>query len=821
MTNDTGHGLSTGNGRGPRGGVILRLVRWLSPLPNPLRWGALARRLVPRAGAVALLVSAALFLHSLDGELHTPGPSHLLLDRRGAYLGEVPGGNDAFGYWPLPAALPEKLVVATLETEDRSFYEHGGVSLPAVARAAWQNATNGRVISGASTIAMQVARLQHPKSRSALAKLREAAEARLLVARHGHDKVLRQYLTLAPYGNRTHGAARAARLYFDKPLEDLSWLQAAYLAALPQQPGRMSPWTKDGQARALKRARAILYRLRDRELIDDNALQVALKSDLLLAPRPRRRPEAMHAVLALSKGLAGPGVVHHTTLDLEVQRLTHRALTANLERLRGQGAGNTAGLVVDLPTGDVLAYVGSADYFDEERRGAIDYLDTRRSPGSTLKPFIYAMALERGTHTAATEVPDTQVSFPLPGGRVYVPENITHNFLGPMLLRQALGNSRNIPALRVLSDVGVDRAVELFERGGVKGVRYEPDAYGLALAIGALHLTPKELATLFTALAHQGETVPLRFFADAPARAGARLVSREAALLTAHILADGEARRPGFSAGGPLDFDYPVAIKTGTSQGNRDAWAAAFSDRLLVVTWVGNHDWRRMHLASGATAAAPALHAVMDAVMPLRAPSRPYATAFPLPPGAVTREVCALSGRRPGPGCTHLKSEYFIPGTEPVEPCPFHVDVPVDVRTGLLAGPGCPRELVVTRPMLRLPEAYAPWARRQHLAIAPTTPSPLCAPDEGPRAVAIREPVTRSRYLFDPDTPRELSTVRFAAAVSPPTEDVVWLVDGTPVAKTGYPHELRWPMEKGRHVVRAAMARSGEVSEPVMVVVED
>ena len=540
--------------------------------------------------------------------------------------------------------LPEKVVVTTLETEDRYFYEHGGVHLPSIARALWQNVRNRRVISGASTIPMQVARLQHPKSRTLWGKAREAVEAMLLVRSHGHDKLLRQYLTLAPYGNRCHGVVRAARLYFDKPAEDLSWLQAAYLAALPQQPGRMTPWTSEGHYLALKRARRILQQLNARGVISNDDLHIALNSDLHVVPKPRSHPEAMHAILALARDVKGSAeVVHHATLDFDVQRIAQRALEDNLRRWRKAGAGNTAGVVVDLPTGDILAWVGSADYFDAQARGAIDYLSTKRSPGSALKPFIYAMALERGTHTAATELADTPVEFEAAKGGAWVPENIGHNFLGPMLLREALGNSRNIPALRVLSDVGVDQTVAMLDHAGVKGVRYAPDAYGLSLAIGGLHVTPLELASLYTALANRGETIPLRRWLDAPRAPGVRVVSTEAAMLTAHILADPKARRPGFPAGSALDFDYAVGIKTGTSQGYRDAWASAFSDRLLVVVWVGNHDWRRMNQASGATAAAPAVHQILEAVMPRRARHQAVALEFPLPAGLVERRgVCAV-----------------------------------------------------------------------------------------------------------------------------------------------------------------------------------
>jgi penicillin-binding protein 1C len=301
-----------------------------------------------------------------------------------------------------------------------------------------------------------------------------------------------------------------------------------------------------------------------------------------------------------------------------------------------------------------------------------------------------------------------------------------------------------------------------------------------------------------------------------------RVVSTDAAMLTAQILSDPKARRPGFPAGGALDFDYAVSIKTGTSQGYRDAWASAFSDRLLVVAWVGNHDWRRMNLASGATAAAPAVHRILEEAMPTRARHQAVALEFPLPKGMVERKVCALSGRLPGRHCTHTKTEYFIPGTEPTESCPFHVSVAIDVRNGLRAGPSCPARFVAKRQMLALPETYAPWARRQGLAIAPTAESPLCPTSfSAERRVTIREPRSMSRFLFDPDTPPELSTVRLSASVTPMTEEIVWLVDNEPIARVGYPHEVRWPLRPGQHTIRARLAHSGDVSPPVTIVVDD
>lgn len=775
--------------------------------------------------ALAVVVAAgAWFASSLRDGLLGYEPSRLILDRRGQYLGEVPGAGGELGYWPVPYVLPERIVQATLATEDRHFYEHPGVYLPSVGRALKQNVRNLRIISGASTLAMQVARMQTPGERTAWHKMREAVEALLLVHAHGHEKVLRQYLAIAPYGNRVHGVARASRLYFDKPVEDLSWAQAAFLAGLPQLPGRMNPYTRDGLRRALKRSHRILRAMHAQGIITREELDQALHADLGMVRRPQRMPEALHAVLEWSELARNRSqTISTATLDLEIQSKVAHILRHNLNQLDGSGAGNTAALVVDTETGDVLAYVGSRDFFSAEHRGAIDFVKQRRSPGSTLKPFIYGLALEKGIVTAATELADTPMDVRVENGRSYVPENINHSFLGPMLLREALGNSRNIPALRVLEQVGVEPTLRFLEKAGVGGISYEPDRYGLGLAIGNLHVTLEELAGLYMVLAHEGETRPLRRFTDEPMAASQRLMTREAAQLVRHILADPLARRPSFPVGSALDYPYAVAVKTGTSQGYRDAWAAAFSDRLLVVVWVGNHDWRRMRGVGGLYGSAGAVHEILEAVMPEWRPYRPVLDSFPPPAGALAIDVCPLSGRLAGPECPHRKSEWFVPGTAPTQTCPFHTPVKLDRRNGLLAGPTCPAREVVTRVMLSLPEDYEQWARRQHLDIAPLRESPLCPsrPEEVEPKVAIREPKGLVRLLYDPDTPASASTLRLAADVTPSTEPIVWMVDGVPVATVTYPHEFRWSLRPGQHVITAAMVHRHQVSQPVTVVVED
>jgi len=790
------------------------------------------RRLVLVADCLTVVaVGLACFISCLDSGLHAPRESLLVLDRAGRYMGEVPAADGEIGYWALPVRLPEKILAATLETEDRHYFDHGGVHLPSVLRALWQDLAACRIISGASTIAMQVARMQNPGSRGLVRKIKEAAEAELLISKHGHDRVLRHYLTIAPYGNRIHGIVRAARYYFDKPTQDLSWLQAAFLAGLPQAPGRMDPHKPAGLWRARKRARHILKTLRARGRIDERELTQELGSDLQLVQKPQRSDDALHAVLRvcrMARSRSGP--ILRSTIDLGMQSEVAWILRQNLSGLRERGAGNTAAMVVDSVSGEVLAYMGSADYFDDEHRGAIDYGSTKRPPGSALKPFVYGLALAAGNYTAASELPDIRVEFDRQGGRVYLPRNITHNYLGPMLFREALANSRNIPALRVQAAVGVDNTLDFFRRAGVAAISMDPDRYGLGLVLGNLQVTLEELVGLYGILANDGRTLDLRWFVDDEPQSTRRLLPPGVAQLITNILSDPLARMPSFPRGNALEFDYALAAKTGTSQGYRDAWALGFSDRLLVGVWLGNHDWRRMNHLGGLYGAGGAMHSIMNRVMQHYRPYRTLLAGFPPPAGYLSRTICPLSGKLATANCPRRLLEYFAPGSEPYKECPYHQRVKIDKRNGLLAGSGqarCPRAFVKQMVMLSLPECYEPWARAQHIELAPRQWSPLCGlsaaarADEGPPKVAIEEPRNNARYLWDPDTPAEFSTLRLAASVRPRGEEIVWLVDGVPVAKVGYPYEFRWSLVKGRHVIEATMVRRPIFSKPITVTVVD
>ena len=793
--------------------------------------------------AAVLATLTTVFAWSLQTTLITPVPSTLIVDRHGQPLTEVEGGvgSDRFGYWPLPWVLPMRLAVATRETEDRRFFEHPGVSPSSLARAVQQNLTSGRRISGASTIAMQVARLQSGRSRNVISKLQEATEALWLVHRYGHDAILRHYLTLAPYGARVHGAERAARFYFDKPANDLSWLQAAWLAGLPQQPTKLGPFVDGGLQRGLARAHRILRTLHDRGYLNDVDLDVALASQLELVDLRPRPGSALHMALRLADDVrvarraaitAGtpPPITVRATLDLEVQQTVHDIVVRNVARARAYGATNGAAIVLNAETGDVLSWVGSADYFDDAHHGAIDYGRVRRSPGSTLKPFIYALALDPDNRavddvvlTAASPLADTPMGVIADNGRSYLPQNITRTFLGPMSLREALGNSRNIPALRVLAEVGVGKTLRFFDDAGVDKVSFVPGQYGLGLALGNLHVSAEELARLYLLLRHHGRTQRLHFSEldafESDEANGRQLLHSDASDLVTHILSDPAARRPSFSDGSALDYDSAVAIKTGTSQGYRDGWTVAYSDRLLVVMWVGNHDWRRMNHLGGLAGTADAVHEVFDSVQPTTRRHVPLRMSAGEPAHSERRDVCAMSGQLAGADCPHRRCELFLRSTAPTTSCAWHQRVAIDLRSGDLATNNCPAHVVAWRSVVELPAPYQRWARQQGLPLRPRRESRLCGGhDDDDVSVALTEPADGVRYAFDPGTAPEFATIRLSADVEGAfDEDVVFLVDGVPVAKVGYPHEARWTLVPGQHVVQAVLARRPVSSSSVTI----
>lgn len=755
--------------------------------------GAPGRR--RRAGALALagLVASAALAPRV--RLVDPPPTAIVEDRHGRTLAEVgTGGSGTLGYWPV--APGARLVAATLAAEDRRFGYHPGVDPLAVLRAGLQNLRSGRRVSGASTLAMQLARLQDPGPRTWTRKLVEAATAIGLTLRFGSRAVLDRYLRLAPYGGRIRGAGYAARHYFDRPAEDLSWAQAALLAAVPQAPSAMDLRDPAGRARAGRRAAWILAELgrlgwAGRDELAEAAVELGR---LAAVPAPVRPPEALHAVARFEAGLAGPGAtLVRASLDLDLQRAMTRLVRHEVARHGSDGVQQGALLAVELPAGRVRAAVGSVGWGDPDRAGTIDYTRVRRSPGSALKPFVYALALDAGAIGPGTVLADAGRARGAVG-------NTDHRFLGPMLPRAALGNSRNVPAVELAERLGT-RAL-LAGLGGLGiPVPEDPDRYGPGIAIGTLPVTLEELATAYLALAGDGTARPLRWV-EGPGEPGTgpRVLAPGTAALVAHMLADPGARQPSFRRRGHLELDFPMAIKTGTSSNWVDSWAVAWTDRYLVAAWMGRPDHGPMRQVTGYRVAARLVQKAMARLHPERGDGLAD-HGWPAPPGLVAAGLCPLSGALAGAGCEARVEEYFAPGAVPVEPCPAHRQVAVDRRTGRVPEPGTPPGEVEVRTVVELPARFAAWAVDQGLPQPPMAP----ALADQPVAVRVVSPEPGARLLRDPEGPAELATLGLEAIVDPPQPRLDWYLDGVRLASVGAPYRLRWPVAPGEHRIEARL----------------
>ena len=777
------------------------------------------RRAVIAAAVLAVCVTA--FLRS---RLIAPEPTYLVRDRQDRFLGEVaPTADSEFGYWPVET-LPERVAAATLAVEDRRFEWHPGVDPIALGRALLQNARSRRRVSGASTIAMQVARMQYPGSRTYLRKATEAATALLLTTRNGRTAVLRQYLRLVSYGNRIHGIGYAARRYFDKPVDDLSWAETAFLAAIPQAPARMNPFTPNGRARAVKRGTEILDLLHARRTLGDQEYELARAQirGLLIPPDTERPRNAMHAVLRFENDLRARGAktapLVRTTLDLQMQEevewITYKAVQA----WEAQGARNAAVMVVDRETNEVRAYVGSTGYFDDAHAGAIDYTAVRRSPGSTLKPFFYALALERGVITPATILDDLDRG----AGGI---GNADEMFLGPLLPRVALASSRNVPAADLLASLGLGEGYAFLRELGLHDGREPARRYGLGLAIGGLPVTLEQLVRAYGALAADGMLRDLRWYAGDASSIRRRVLSEDTARQITSYLSDPMARLPSFARMGATEYPFPVAVKTGTSSRFRDAWAVAYSHRYLVGAWVGDPDFRPMNRLSGARSAAELVHRILDHLHRDQLDGM-HDLSFPPPRGFRAVRLCSLTGRQATDACDRVVLEWFRPGTEPVDTCRAHRQVPVDTRSGRPASGRTPAAFVELRTTVELPPRYAAWAAAAGLPRPPSVvhadlrssggrPSPAVLRGAENVRLSILSPEQNLRVLRDPETPPEQATLALRVVVDPPVPQVVWYVDGRALEIAEYPYTARWALTPGEHVFEVRVppfeTRSGRV----------
>ncbi len=788
-------------------------------LKNRLR--AIVKLLWKRRWSLFALAVVAVFLFGLwlvnlrdQIEFAEYVPSHLFEDRKGRFLSESDG--DRLGYWDVETGANTRMQACILAIEDHRFWQHQGIDLRALFRA-FANNLSGQSRQGASTIAMQVARMQKPGERSYFRKIGEMFIARGLTQSFGREAVLNQYLRIVPMGNRIHGVSYAARRYFHKPLQDLSWAESALLASLPKAPGTMNLYQRQGRELARARARIVLGRVLEMGWIDKDAYQYALDHlNYLEIPIRETRPfHSMHAIFRLQQQADQQNIKRNkpirASLDLDLQAKVDEWANDTVVSYRGQGAGNVALIVMDIQSNHVLAYVGSSFYDDTNHAGSINYANLKRSTGSTIKPFIFASALASKTIRANEILPDLPLHIVHPSGH-YSVSNYDDDYLGPLIVRRALANSRNIPAVEVLKRLGLAYLFEEIRGLGLVEQSDRPERYGLGLAIGGLYCSLEQLLPAYAALGQDGRFAPLIWFTDDRVNKQ-QVIDTNAARQVTLFLSDPQARLPSFPRMGPLEYPFPVAVKTGTSQGFRDAWCVAYSDKYVVGAWLGDKDWLKMNRVGG-LAAAGLVHKVMSHLHPQE--SRGIQTVpFKIADDHEAVTVCGWTGLRATSRCGSNMTEYFEEGSQPVPMCGAHVDVAIDRQNGQQAESWTPAERVVVRESLALPPEYAVWADRRHLA--PPPQSQIGVPIV---RLAVQTPTSGSRVFMDPEIPRRFQSLALRAEVEPRVPQIEWWVDGELFSRSSYPYEARWPILTGQHVIVAKLPHAFAASEPVSIFVD-
>ena len=740
----------------------------------------LRRGLLALLGSTLFAIAAVLVWVMLplpEGLLRQPRtPTLRLLDRAGASLRTTRTAEGALQQWVPLAELDPALLVAFVAAEDRRFFTHHGVDPRALGRALLADLKAGRVVSGASTIPMQLARLLRPLPRSLPGKLAQALWALRLDAHLSKQTLLEQYLNRVPLGQGSIGVEEAATLYFDASARDLSAGQAALLAGLAGAPSRDNPLVNPRRATA--RRALVLARMRKADAVSAEEASAALREPVLPAAL-RQEFLAPHYTAALLARLAAEGRAMtgelRTTLDLPLQVALEAEVRHTVETMRRSGVQHAAAVVLDNQSGGIRAWVGSPDFF-EAGSGQVDMVSSPRQPGSALKPFLYGLAFDRG-YTPASILPDVATVYQTSTGP-YAPRDYDRRFRGPVRAREALGSSFNLPAVELANRLGPAELLLTLRRAGFSSLKRDAEHYGLGLALGNGDVTLLELANGYRAIASGGVWRPVRWLeekggSEAP---GQRVMSAGSAALVLDILADPVARIPGFGPVTPLEFPFPAAAKTGTSRHFTDNWAVAVTGGFTVAVWVGNFDGRPMEGVSGIAGAGPLLH---RATLLTAARYSPGVLPTPERVGARAVAICRLSGLLPTARCP-LTTEWFLAGTSPTQTCDWH-----DPQGGL-----------------SLPADFADWAGTTHLAAvtgarSAARPGASTTSDSVSSGFHITSPSAGDVFRFVPGVDPRYATIGLRAAGAPAAARITWTVDGRRLSTS------RLQLVPGRHRIGA------------------
>ncbi len=772
--------------------------------------------LVTRILIGLMLISILCYAFSPKPDLtHFTSYSTAYLDRQQQLLRLTLANDDRYRLYTPLNHIADSLQETTVLYEDKHFYQHMGIDIVALARAFWTTYVLQQRRIGASTITMQLARLRwNIPSYSLLGKMEQIIRAIQLTRHYSKKDILEAYLNLAPYGRNIEGIGAASLIYFNKLPAELSLPEALTLAVIPQNPNKRTPTNFQGMNR-LSTARQSLF-LKWVEQHPEDQFQQSYLSLPLLVRSPENLPfYAPHFIdyLNLNSSPWQSGYIH-THLDLDKQRNSERILSRYVEKRSREGIHNAAALVVNYKTMDIEAMVGSVDFFNTDISGQVNGTIAKRSPGSTLKPFVYGLAMDAGLIHPMTLMKDAPTRF---GG--FTPENYDQQFLGPLLASEALIQSRNVPAVDLQAKLPENAFYQMLKKADVSGLK-SPDHYGLALALGGGELTMLELVTLYSMLANQGQLKQPRVLNthnDNDNKPN-KLLSAEASFITLSILKDNPAPNA-LTISSHQSNQNEVAWKTGTSWAYRDAWAVGISGDYVIAVWVGNFDGKGNDSFIGRTAAGPLLFSLFNAIVPQHGWTVEQAF-FSNKLNIRQIEMCQTTGDLPSQYCPNTAKTWFIPGVSPIKVSTVYRSIPILKSNGKRA---CWSDPLTTEPKtfafwpsdllhifkqagisLKQPPAFDEHCNLTNISSTGLAPS-------------IRSPQTTLNYIID-NTLGGATTIPFSATVDSDVNQVFWFVNDRYVGQSKPDKSFFWQAQSGQFRVRVVddIGRSSSISIKVI-----
>lgn len=717
-------------------------------------------RRIRRPGLIAGFVAIA-FIAKTGIDFESP-PDHLMpepesiraaqyLDRSGEPLNVTLQNQWNFHDTKSLYNIPPLLVSAFLTAEDKRFFEHSGADWRARISAISQNLQAGRIVRGASTISEQVVRLLHPRPRTFWSRWLEGWEAYALEQRFSKAEILEFYLNQVPYARQRRGVVQASNYYFNRELRTLNNKELLALAVLVRAPSRLDPI--NNRQKIEKPIAHLANALGNRGLLSEKEVKQIATQTLELS-QPVLAADAAHFVVHLKsrkKLISSPAGKIVTTLDASLQRRVRSILENRIRSLRKYDVSDGGVLVVDHIANEILVWANAGGFNSKKEGSQIDVITMLRQPGSTLKPFLYALAMEKGW-TAATLIDDSPMTIAV-GNGLHSIRNYSNSFYGPIRLREALGNSLNVPAIRTVGFVGRDKLLSRLRKLGFKSLSQHPDFYGDGLGLGNGEVSLFELVRAYSVLARNGQYSPLKFAYNQSQIGSHRepMFSSGIASLISDILADPDARSREFGRGSVLRFPVQTAVKTGTSTDYRDAWAVGYSHRYSVGVWMGNLDQRPMKEITGSIGPGMVLRAVFSELNRVSS-SRPLIKNLQLR----SIEICPISGllaSDDGPVVT----EWFRPGFEPRQQCSG-----IHGETSLQAS----------------------------IAIKKL-------------GIKVAQPLDGMQMAMDPRIPDNLELLPLKIDSNVRLSRVQWVLDGNIIGSSSASKPLLWPLERGAHTVYA------------------